>query len=120
MHPALGIAINGLAAGLALWALALAILDREAPAVLTGAFGALELVVVSQAILAVLDLLEGHDLAEPTVSYVYLAVSVGLIPSARGTFQGEKGRWPSAALAIAGLVLIVVNLRLHDIWGGVA
>lgn len=116
MYDALGLTIAISMALLAAWALIPAALDHTLPPVLAGAFVVAELVLVAQALLGVLDLVDGHELSDPVVTGAYLLVTVGAIPLGNSTFQGEETRWRSAALAVCAIVVLVVNWRLHATW----
>ncbi|MFG1807047.1 hypothetical protein [Streptomyces sp. NPDC049040] len=47
----------------------------------------------------------------------YLIGAVCTIPAAAFMSLAERSRWGSAIVAAAGVILAVLELRLHDIWG---
>jgi hypothetical protein len=47
----------------------------------------------------------------------YLIGAVFTIPAAAFMSLAERSRWGTAVVAAGGLILAVLELRLHDIWG---
>ena len=106
------------AAGLvvAAWAAVAAARDRRVsgPQLLLSA--AVELLLLVQAVIAV-SLLGDRPQVEALTFVGYLVTALLLLPV--GTFWaiGERSRWGNGVLAVSGLVVAVLVLRLQQIWG---
>ncbi|WP_336923910.1 hypothetical protein [Aquipuribacter sp. SD81] len=103
------------------WGLVAARRDRapgRALLLLSAALGALLLV---QALVAVVLLVDGTEPVGSTVLFVsYLVTVVLVLPGAVGWVAlDEPDRWSSAVLAVAGLTVAVMVLRLWSLWSGV-
>lgn len=107
--------ICGLTAALAVYYTAR---DLNADLVLLGACAAVLLVWLIQ--LAGLGLrdLAGADVADPILLYGYLLT--GLVLPLGGGWIGvwERSRWGSLAIAAVALTLMVLELRVQQIWPG--
>jgi hypothetical protein len=78
--------------------------------------GALEAVLLVQAIVAVVAVSDGHQLAETATFYGYLG-GVLLVPAVgAGWAWSERTRWAGAQLAVAGLAVVVMVWRLVQLW----
>jgi hypothetical protein len=77
-----------------------------------------ELLLVLQALLAVISYARGHRPGEPATNLGYLVVSAVLLPllAGRALGEGEPTRTDYAVVALACGVIIVVVLRLHATW----
>lgn len=77
-----------------------------------------ELLLVVQALLALISLARGHRPGEPATNLGYLVVSVALLPLLAGRALGdaEPSRAEYVVVALACAVTIVVVLRLHATW----
>jgi bacteriorhodopsin len=53
-----------------------------------------------------------------TVFTAYLLGAFACVPAAGFMSLAERTRWGSVTVAAAGVVLAVLEVRLHDIWGG--
>ncbi|MFJ3984677.1 hypothetical protein [Streptomyces fungicidicus] len=53
-----------------------------------------------------------------TVFVAYLLGAFACVPAAGFLSLGERTRWGSVTVAASGVVLAVLEVRLHDIWGG--
>lgn len=106
-----------IAAGLviAAWATVAAARDRRVsgPQLLLSA--AVEVLLLVQAVVAVI-LLTGRPEVSAVTFVGYLLTAVLLLPI--GTFWaiGERSRWGNGVLAVSGLVVAVLVLRLQQIW----
>jgi hypothetical protein len=75
-----------------------------------------EVLLLVQAVLGVL-LLARTDRDVEAVTFVgYLLTSVLLLPVGAFWAIGERSRWGNGVLAVAGLVVAVLVLRLQQVW----
>ncbi len=78
--------------------------------------GVLEALLLVQAALAVVALAGGHRLLE-TATFLGYLVSVVLIPVAGALWaRSETTRWAGTVLAVAALVVAVMDWRLLQLW----
>ncbi|MGH3488570.1 MAG: hypothetical protein ACRDP8_11760 [Actinopolymorphaceae bacterium] len=94
------------------------LLNRIPGIVLVGAAALLELVLIGQLIAAVVLMLNGERPAELATFLAYLIVSVLVLPVAVLWAASERNRWSSIVLGVAGLVLVVLVVRLQQVWSG--
>jgi hypothetical protein len=94
------------------------LLNRIPGIVLVGAAALLELVLIGQLIAAVVLMLSGERPAELATFLAYLIVSVLVLPVAVLWAASERNRWSSIVLGVAGLVLVVLVVRLQQVWSG--
>lgn len=78
----------------------------------------LELALLVQLLVAVVQLVRGERPEELVTFLAYLAVSVLVLPIAVLWVAGERNRWGSAVLGVAGLVVVILVLRLQQVWAG--
>jgi hypothetical protein len=107
-------ALIALAVVLAVAALAFAALDRLPPKVHLQGLLLLQLLLLVQAVLALVRL-GGWD-GRVGELLGYLAVAVLLVPGGMVLAVEERTRWGTAVLAAACLVLVVVLVRLQAVW----
>jgi hypothetical protein len=107
-----------IAAGLALagYALLMTALDRRMNVPLLAAVGVLEILLLVLVAIIVAKLAGGERPAGLATLIGYL-IATPLVPVA-GAFWGlmERSRWGPAVIAVAGLVVAVLMVRLHEIW----
>lgn len=117
MHVALAALASGVAVLLAALGVASTIARRRIGGVHLAAAAVLELVLLVQAVLALVALAGGTRPAE-TVTFLAYLVAVLVIPVA-GTFwaRTEPTRWAGSVLAVACLVTAVMVWRLVQVWG---
>ncbi|MGE0818002.1 MAG: hypothetical protein AB7O74_04990 [Candidatus Nanopelagicales bacterium] len=96
----------------------LAIRDRSVPRWALLAIGVLELILVVLAVWSVIAWVGGDAPAEPVVFFFYLVACLAIPPAMAWWGQGEPGRWGSGVVAAACLVLIVLVLRVSQVWTG--
>jgi hypothetical protein len=94
------------------------LLNRLPGIVLVGGAALLELVLLVQLIVAVVLMLGGDRPAELATFLAYLIVSVLVLPVAVLWAASERNRWSSVVLGVAGLVLVVLVVRLQQVWAG--
>jgi len=110
--PATAIAV--LAAVLGAWALLVAALDRLPPKLHLQVLFLLQAALVVQAVVAVVEMGEwGGSKGELTG---YLVVSAVLVPGGLVLAVEERSRWGTLVLAVACLVVGVVQVRLLAVW----
>lgn len=76
------------------------------------------LAALAQLVVAIVKLAHGDRPEHGTA--VFLAYTVGAactIPAAAFMSLAERTRWGSAIVAAGGIILAVLELRLHEIWG---
>lgn len=119
MTPALSavIVIGGLAG--AVWCLVtLTLSGPRGQKVLLGALGALELVMLAQAVLGISKVIGPHRHIS-TVTFVgYLLGSLLILPAAAWWSLAERSRWGFGVLLVAFLLLPVLIVRMNQIWDG--
>lgn len=85
-----------------------------------GVVAALELLLVVQAVVAVVLLLEGGQIVGSAGVFIaYLIGTLLALPLTLLWGLGEPSRWTLVALAVACVVVAVLVLRLDQIWAGV-
>jgi hypothetical protein len=116
MIAALVVALVLGTAGLSVWALIWAALDRPVRMGHLVLGGVLEALLVIQAIVAAARLIGGTR-PESTGTFVgYLIGSLLVLPLGVLWALEERTRWSSVVLAIAGLTLVIVVLRMDAVW----
>jgi hypothetical protein len=114
----LAIALVVLALGLAVWAAVAALLDRSPHQAHLFGVGLLELLLVAQAVVAVV-LLVGGDRPGSLVTFVgYLVVALAVLPLGVLWALSEPGRWGIAVVAAACFVVAVLVVRMQQVWDG--
>jgi hypothetical protein len=120
--PATAVAV--LAAALGGWALLLAALDRLPPKLHLQVLFLLQAALVLQAVVALVRMGEWGGSKGELAGY--LLVSAVLVPGGLVLAVEERSRWGTLVLAVACLVVAVVQVRLLAVWdaglgvGGVA
>jgi hypothetical protein len=109
-----------IAASLAMtgWSLVLVALARGPQVSLLVGLGVLEVLLLVQAVVAVVQLAGGDRPAETGVFVAYLAISVLAVPAGALWALTDRSRYGPAVLAVACLVGAVLVLRLQQLWGG--
>jgi hypothetical protein len=97
-------------------ALVLTALGRAPREYLVIASAALTVLVLVQVLIAAVLLVAGDRPDEFGTFVGYLIVAVILLPLGTLWALAERSRWGTAALAIACLALVVVVVRLQDLW----
>jgi hypothetical protein len=77
-----------------------------------------ELSVVAQLVVGLARLAAGHDDVSAALFVAYLVGMAVIIPLAVLWARGEPSRWGPGVLALAGLVVLVLMARLHQLWTG--
>lgn len=90
--------------------------DRPVGVAVTVAAGILELVLLAQAVVAVV-LIAGGERADEGVSFaLYLIGSLVAVPAGVWWARGEPSRWGAGVLAVVCLVLPVMVVRMQQLW----
>ncbi|GAA1636527.1 hypothetical protein GCM10009744_27000 [Kribbella alba] len=98
------------------FALVLAALDRRINWWVLGLVGAVEVVLLAQLVVGIAQLATtGRDVSG-VLFVAYLVGALIVLPLGALWAMAESSRWGAGALAIACLVIPVLELRLHDIW----
>lgn len=109
------IVVLALCAILGAWAAWFIIRDRAV--VLKQLWGAavVEGVLVIQVVVAIVLLLQGWN-GDPVMIWGYLIVALLVLPFAALVAFAERTRWSSVLLLVATLTVVVLELRLWQIW----
>lgn len=87
--------------------------------VLLGGAVALELLLLVQAVLALVAMAGGGGPAGSTLLFVsYLLTVVLVLPAAVAWSLVERDRWSNAVVAVAGFTVTAMVIRLWDVWEG--
>ncbi|WP_020579313.1 hypothetical protein [Actinopolymorpha alba] len=95
-----------------------ALLNRAPGTVLVGIAAVVELALLVQLVAAVVLLIGGERPAEFATFLAYLVASVLIVPVAVLWAASERNRWSSVVLGVSGLVIVVLVLRLQQVWAG--
>ncbi len=80
--------------------------------------GVVETVLVVQGGIGVVLLAETDRAVAGALFLGYLLTSMLVLPAAVAWSQLERSRWASAVLMLGALVVVVLEVRLHQIWWG--
>ncbi|MBT2490111.1 hypothetical protein J7E96_16605 [Streptomyces sp. ISL-96] len=74
---------------------------------------------LAQVVVGVVQLARGEEPHDGAVIFVsYLVGALAAVPAAGFLSLAERTRWGSVTVASGAVVLAVLEVRLHDIWGG--
>lgn len=74
---------------------------------------------LAQLVVGVVALARGQEPDQGGVIFVsYLLGAAAAVPAVAFLSLSERTRWGSATVAAGAVVLAVLEVRLHDIWGG--
>ncbi|WP_020391787.1 hypothetical protein [Kribbella catacumbae] len=109
-------ALVALSLAATVFALVLAGLDRRINWWLLGLLGVVEVALLAQLVVGIVQLV-GTDRDVSGPSFIgYLIGSLLILPIGALWALAESSRWGAGALAIACIVIPVIELRLHTIW----
>ena len=115
MTPILTYALYALAGVLAVWAGAVAARNRPAGPALIVFSGVIELALIAQLVVGIV--MWGQSAGtDPLLFFGYVVTALVLVPLAAGWAFIELTRWGPAVLACAGLTVIVMIVRMDQIW----
>ncbi|GAA0950306.1 hypothetical protein GCM10009554_50020 [Kribbella koreensis] len=116
MYEPLTLVLVALSLAATIFALSIAGLDRRINWPLLGLTGVLEVLLVGQLVVGIVQLV-GTDRDVSGPFFVgYLIGSLLILPIGALWALTESSRWGAGALAIACIVVPVLELRLHDLW----
>ncbi len=115
----LTVAVATLALALGAWAAVR--LARDLPVILRQlvAGGAVEVALLGQVAAAVALTASGHALAEPLTFWGYLVFALLILPGAGAWAFADRTRWSSAVLLVGTITVVVMELRMWQLWGQV-
>jgi len=96
----------------------IAIRDQSTPRWALLGIAVLELILVVITVWCVVAWIGGNAPAEAVVFVFYLLACLAIPPAMAWWGKGEPGRWGSGVVAVACLVLIVLVLRVQQVWTG--
>jgi amino acid transporter len=96
----------------------LAVRDKSTPPWVLAGVLLLELGLLVATVWAVIAWIGGNAPAEPVVFAFYLVAVLAIPPAMVWWGRGEPGRWGSGVVAAACLVLVVLVLRVTQVWTG--
>lgn len=115
MVPVVAI-VAALAVAVGVWAAVFAVRDR--PVVLRQLIGAgvVEVGMAVQIVVALVAIAGGHEVADPVTFWGYLITVLLMFPLAGAWALAERTRWSSVVLVVAALSVIVMQLRVVELW----
>ncbi|HLV05161.1 hypothetical protein [uncultured Georgenia sp.] len=108
--------VSVLAAGLGVWAVAFAVAGRAVILRQLIGAGVVEVALVVQGVVLAALQLGGSHVTDPVTLWGYLLVALLLLPGAGVVAFVERTRWSSIILAVAALTIIVMELRMWQLW----
>ena len=113
----LQIVLAAICAVVAVWLVVLIVLDRLPNDYLYGALALLEVGLVAQLVIGLVMVSGDHGGVNVAAYVGYLAGALVLLPVGFVWSLGERTRAGTGVLLVAVVVVPVVFLRLHDLWG---
>ena len=118
MFPFLQVVVIVLAAVVALLAVVAALRDEQPGWSLVGTLAAVELALLVQLVIGLVQV-TGTDRDLSTATFLAYLIGVVLVPPIAFVWAAaEQTRWGTAVLAVGGVTVIVLVLRLEQIWAG--
>lgn len=117
MTTALSLPLTVTALALAAWALLGAARNRPPDLIQGIGLALVELLALVMAVAAALAWAGGRPPRETATAAAYLLTVVLLAPAGYAMARLESSRWGSVIVAVAALVIPVMVLRLHQVWG---
>ncbi|MET9022842.1 hypothetical protein ABZV93_22960 [Actinopolymorpha sp. NPDC004070] len=114
----LAVVVMVVALAFAVLALVIAALNRLPGALQVGGAALVELLALVQLVGVIVQLVRGERPAEFATFLAYMVVSVLVMPAAVLWAAAERNRWSSVVLGVAGLVVVVLVLRMQQVWTG--
>jgi hypothetical protein len=97
-------------------ALVLTALDRRINWTLLGALGVVEVVLLAQLVVGIVQLVSTDHNVSGVLFIGYMIGSLIVLPLGALWALAESSRWGAGALAVACLVIPVLELRMYEIW----
>ncbi|MFD8195562.1 hypothetical protein [Streptomyces wuyuanensis] len=118
MLDALTVAVSAAALALAAWCGFAAFRDQPTKDWHFIGMAVVTLLALVQLVIGVVQLARGEKADEgATIFVAYLIGAFAAVPAAGFLSLAERTRWGSATVAAGAVVLAVLEVRLHDIWG---
>lgn len=117
MLPTL-VVVGALSGVLALWAGAQAARDQPVKGFQVPAMAAVEVALLVQTVLIAMWMSQGQGDGDPALLWGYLITELVLLPAAFFWAFLERSRWSSVVLALAAAVVVVLQVRVWQIWQG--
>ena len=109
-------ALVALSLAASVYAVVLAARDKRIDWPLLGVLGVIEVGLLAQLVIGIVQLVQtSRDVSGPFF-IGYLVGSLLILPIGALWALAESSRWGAGALAIACLVIPILELRLHEIW----
>jgi len=108
--------VGALAASLALWSTVRAARDEAVTGGQLPAMIAVEAALVVQAVVTGVLQAGGHPVPDGVLLWGYVVTSLVLLPAAFGWAFVERTRWSSVVLAVAAAVVVVLQVRIWQLW----
>jgi hypothetical protein len=115
--------VDGLAIGVSCCALLVGVVclfyvwrDRPVSVGVTVGAGVLELVLLAQAVVAVVLIAYGERADDGVTFVLYLIGSLVAVPAGVWWARGEPSRWGAGVLAVVCLALPVMMVRMQQLW----
>lgn len=109
-------ALVALALAAMVYAVVLTALDRRINWTLLGALGVIELALLAQLVVGIVQLVNTDQNVSGVLFIGYLIGSLIVLPLGALWALAESSRWGAGALAVACLVIPVLELRMYEIW----
>jgi fucose 4-O-acetylase-like acetyltransferase len=116
MYEPLTWALVALSLAAMVFAVLLAALDRRINWPILGVLAVVEIALIAQLVVGIVQLSGTSRQVSGPFFVGYLIGALLILPVGALWALAESSRWGAGALAIACLVIPVVELRLHDIW----
>jgi len=115
---ALLLVVGLLALLLGAWAGLRAVRDQPMVGSQVPAIGVVELALVVQTVVVAVGMSNGATSADPMLLWGYLVTQLVLLPVAFAWAFVERTRWSSVVLAVVCVVVVVLQVRIWQIWLG--
>lgn len=115
---ALLVVVGVLAGALGVWGAVRAVRDEPMIGKQVPAIGVVKLGLVVQTIVAAVGMAQGVTTADPMLLWGYLVTQLVLLPVAFAWAFLERSRWSSVVLAVVCVVVVVLQVRIWQIWAG--
>lgn len=110
--------VGVLAGGLGLWGAWQAVRDQPVKGFQIPGMALVELGLLVQTVVIAAWLGQGRGEGDPALLWGYLITELVLVPVAFGWAFMERTRWSSVVLAVVGLAVVVLQVRVWQIWQG--
>lgn len=100
---------------LVVWSVVVALLNRPAGRLLLGWTALLLVLLLVQLVVGIVAF-AGHANTDPLLFFGYVATAIVLVPLAGVWAFAELSKWGPLVLAAAGLTVIVMIVRMDQIW----